>query len=430
MKDYEEELIAIRKLLRDSPKGLSISDISARLGTSRNAVAKYMDILTISGQVEKQTYGPAKIYFLSNRIPLSAMVDITSDLIMVLDKDLRVVQVNEGLLALIGKPRAEVLGLDLAAVNLPLSGEHELEEHVRAAMEGTASSGEFRRGDEEMYFNGKVMPSTFEDGSPGVTVILADVTETKLMEMSLRSTQQNFNNFFNSIDDFLFVTDLECKILHVNDTVIKRLGYWRSELVGQPLCMIYPPRRQEEARQAAQDILDCKASVSTVPLMTREKEIIPVETKFINGIWDGRPVHFGVTKDLSQLRLSEEMFSRVFEMNPAATAISTFDGRILKANEAFSEFTGYSREELERTTVSGLHLYEDLAQRDIILSRLSEFGQIKNLEVVLCRKDGGRRNVLLSVVRMQYAHVSCLLSVMIDITERKAMERALEKVCE
>jgi PAS domain S-box-containing protein len=424
MKDYEEELIAIRKLLRDSPKGLSISDISSRLGVSRNAIAKYMDILAITGQVQKQTYGPAKIYFLSNRIPLSAMVDITSDLILVFDKDLRLVQVNEGLLTLLGKPREEVLGLELTAVHLPLSGDHELEEHVRSALEGTSSSGEFYQGDEERYFNAKILPSTLEDCSPGVTVILADVTETKLMEISLRTAQQNFSNFFNSIDDFFFVTDTDCKIVHVNDTVIKRLGYWRSELVGQSICLVHPPVRQEEARRAMHDLLEGRTAVSTVPLITREGVVIPVETKVIHGVWDGRPVHFGVTKDLSQLRLSEEMFSRVFEMNPAATAISTFDGKILKVNEAFIEFTGYSRAETEKASVADLHLYEDPAQRDVIISGLSESGQIKNLEVVLRRKDGSRRNALLSVVKMEYAHISCLLSVMIDITERKAMERA------
>jgi PAS domain S-box-containing protein len=122
------------------------------------------------------------------------------------------------------------------------------------------------------------------------------------------------------------------------------------------------------------------------------------------------------------------MFSSVFEMNPAATSISTLDGsRILKVNEAFLEVTGYSREEVVGTSIQIMDLYAEPAQRSAIIATLSESGQVRNMDVTLRRKDGGKRYGLISVVKTDYGQESCLLSVMIDITKRKAAERALER---
>jgi PAS domain S-box-containing protein len=421
MKGYEEELISIKRLLRDNPKGLTVSDIAAAMGISRNAAGKYMEILAISGQVEMQTFGPAKVYFLSRRIPLSAMVDITSDMILVFDKDLCIVQVNEGMLALLGKAREEVVGRNLPSLQLPVSSDLEPEEAIRAAFEDRSSTGQLCFSDEEgeRYFNAKIMPSTFEDGTLGVTMVLEDVTEEKQMEMSLQSSQENLSNFFNSIDDFLFVADLDRRIIHVNDTVIKRLGYWRSELIGHPIYMIHPPEEQERARREVQAIIDGKANISTVPLLTHSGEIIPVETKVVRGIWDGKPVNFGVAKDVSELRFSEEMLAHAFELNPLAMVISTVvGGKILRVNEAFEQITGYTKEEAVGATMSALDLYADKSQRDEILARLCESGKLTNIRFVLCRKDGSKVEGLLSAVRIDYARNPCVLSVLANVADR------------
>jgi PAS domain-containing protein len=41
----------------------------------------------------------------------------------------------------------------------------------------------------------------------------------------LEQTRKNYEAFFNSIDEFLFVLDDGGNIIHVNKTVIERLGY-------------------------------------------------------------------------------------------------------------------------------------------------------------------------------------------------------------
>ncbi|NYT05114.1 MAG: helix-turn-helix domain-containing protein [Methanomicrobiales archaeon] len=90
-----EEISRITDVLKDNPRGMSVSDISAMLGMNRNTVARYLDMLLVSGQAEMKAYGKAKVYYLSQRVPIAAMLDFSSDMVVVLDRDLRVVQAND-----------------------------------------------------------------------------------------------------------------------------------------------------------------------------------------------------------------------------------------------------------------------------------------------------------------------------------------------
>ena len=80
MERYHPELSHIKELLRSHPRGMTIIDISQKIGINRNSVAKYLDVLLISGQVEMHAVGTAKLYFLSKRVPISAMLSLSSDL--------------------------------------------------------------------------------------------------------------------------------------------------------------------------------------------------------------------------------------------------------------------------------------------------------------------------------------------------------------
>ena len=428
MKGYEDAIVRIKKFLRENPKGLTITDLSEMLGVSRNAVAKYMDILLISGQVEMQTYGPAKVYFLSSRIPLSAMVDLSSDLMIMFDQNLKVVQVNEGLLHFLDLERDDVIGMDVTDIVFPFSCDYDPANRIENGLRGEkfTSSTCHSRGERVRFFNTKILPSTFDDGSPGVTMVLEDVTEQKNFENSLRVTKENLSNFFNNIDDFLFVVDEQRNIVHINDTVVKRLGYTEAEIIGQPIYMIHPQERREEAGRMANEMLAGSVNLSTVPFITKDGRQIQVETRVTRGEWDGRQVQFGVSKDVTQLRLSEEKFSRTFNMNPEPTLISTqAENRILDGNQAFLDVTGYAREEVIGRTIADLGLFANSKQRMSVLKKLRKSGQLSNVDISIQRKDGAVRDGFVSTAKIDYAGKPCLLSVMIDITERKQAEEKI-----
>ncbi len=106
----DDKISRIKVLLKTHPKGLTITDISSKLKMNRNSAAKYLEILQISGQVESKTYGMAKVFFLTHRLPISALVSIASDLVVTLDENYRIIFVNKGFCDLFSVQNEDVAG--------------------------------------------------------------------------------------------------------------------------------------------------------------------------------------------------------------------------------------------------------------------------------------------------------------------------------
>jgi len=178
----------IKKLLKANPRGMTITDISDKININRNSVARYMDILTISGQAEMRQLGPAKIFYLSQRVPMSAMLNFSSDYVLVLDNDLRMIQINENFLELINSKRETILDQNLE--DFPNSSflSQELVSMAKDGLDGkeTIFEKKIQIVKRELYFSMRLLPTVFEDGSHGVTWILHDITKDKKAEEELR----------------------------------------------------------------------------------------------------------------------------------------------------------------------------------------------------------------------------------------------------
>ena len=79
MNGYQKEISKIEHILKENPKGMTVTDIARKMKTNRNSVAKYLDIMRISGLVEMITFGPAKVFFPARRVPITNMLNFTSD---------------------------------------------------------------------------------------------------------------------------------------------------------------------------------------------------------------------------------------------------------------------------------------------------------------------------------------------------------------
>ena len=115
----QEKITRIKQILKWRPRGMTISDLSSQMKLNRNLVAKYLEILLISGQVEMQEIGPAKVYFLTQRVPISTMLEFSSDLVIVVDTEGKILQVNEHVPALLAMKREALTGLRLQEIDNP-----------------------------------------------------------------------------------------------------------------------------------------------------------------------------------------------------------------------------------------------------------------------------------------------------------------------
>ncbi len=127
-----------------------------------------------------------------------------------------------------------------------------------------------------------------------------------------------------------------------------------------------------------------------------------------------------------KLGKSEEKFSKAFRQSPfAITIASARDGCYIDVNETFETQTGWKRDEIIGRTPGEINLWVNGDQRTTFVRELVEKGNIRDLEVLLRRKDGEIRTSLGSAELIEVNGEPCALSVIADITERKLAEEAI-----
>ena len=131
-------------------------------------------------------------------------------------------------------------------------------------------------------------------------------------------------------------------------------------------------------------------------------------------------------KTQTELRKSEEKFSKAFHHGPLAiTILSASTGRYVEVNESFELQTGWSHTEVVGRTPFEIGLWIDPDHRTAFMKQLLTKGNVKDLEVQLRRKDGQIRTSLGSAELIEVNGESCVISVFADITERKQAEEAI-----
>lgn len=124
------------------------------------------------------------------------------------------------------------------------------------------------------------------------------------------------------------------------------------------------------------------------------------------------------------LRRSEEKFFNLFELSPDAIGISRMvDGRLIEANRALEEITGYPREELIGS--STLNLWIDPEARADLVRRVAGEGDVVAEIHRFRAKDGHVVDGLVAIRRVMHEGEPHLLFVVRDVTGQQHTERAL-----
>ncbi|UCG95679.1 MAG: PAS domain S-box protein [archaeon] len=236
MENYQKELAEIKKILMGNPRGMTVKEISEKIKINRNSVAKYLDVLQICGHVEKKNIGPAKIFFLSQRVPLHAMLNFSSDYILVVDKNFRIIQANDNILKLMKVKRNKIVGHKIGDSPKCIFNNSETISNIKKALLGKEVKNEISssKNKKEMYFNIKLVPTTLEDGHSGVTIIAENVTSHKKMDERLRKSEAILRSTINASPDAITVTDLDGNITYCNQATLDLHGFSsKKELIGK-----------------------------------------------------------------------------------------------------------------------------------------------------------------------------------------------------
>jgi len=247
MHDYCQEFAQIKALLKQNPEGMSVTEISKVLKKNKNTTGRYLDILMISGHVDMRMYGMAKVFSLSQRVPLSAMLSYSKDLIMVLDKDSRIVSINDQFLALLHLTRKEVVGNIVTCLKSP---EMNMQELIGALSSASPESPDclitLRQQKEygETIFRQRAVSTVFDDGAKGTTYILSDVTREILREREIREWEERFRMMAENIQDGLVIIENELFVF-TSQRFSEITGYTKEELRSMNMHDLTTPEERQ-----------------------------------------------------------------------------------------------------------------------------------------------------------------------------------------
>jgi len=278
---------------------------------------------------------------------------------------------------------------------------------------------------------GVIMRSMFSNAEINLFIIWGNIISGLLQRQKtgilMEQTRQNLETFFNGINDFLYVFDEKANILHCNSTVTNRLGYEKEELIGNPVLLLFPPELRDEVKRMQVEMLARTKTICKIPFMTKKGNRIMVETMITPGFWNGSPAIFGVTKDVTKLKLSEEKFAKVFYMNPSASGLSDMEtGEYVEVNDAFHTMFGYSQEEAVGKTAVELGMVSESFLKELIL-KIKQNGNVRNLETKLIAKNGDIKDVILSAETIELQDRTLRYTVVHDVTQRNRVMEALAK---
>src|SRR3989454_5323030 len=235
----------------------------------------------------------------------------------------------------------------------------------------------------------------------------------------------------------LAITDLDdARIVEVNDAFLRVTGYTRDEVIGRsvPELGVWVDLSQRD-----QGVAELRAgrSIRDVEARFRTKggqEIVAITNADVIDI-DGRPCILTALVEITDrvraeaaLRESERRFAQLFRANPLPmTIVSMRTHRHLDVNEAAVRHSGYTREEMLGRTKPELGFYVAPDPRDDLLHQLLAGGQVRDFEVAFRTKTGEERQLLTSSDVITYEGEPAVLSVSVDITERKLLERTKDE---
>jgi len=283
----------------------------------------------------------------------------------------------------------------------------------------------------------KLLTKLADDLSYGI-VNVRSMAERKKIEEELRHSERFLANVLASIQDGISILDTELNVVRTNPKLEEIMAH-AMPLVGKKCFEAYHGRTSPCKVCPAQETLKTGEPCSVIiPVNVPSGDdvewveidafpLVDAETGKIEGVVEhGRNVTERRQVE-EALRQSEERYRTLFDQSRDGVYITTRDGKLLDANQAYLDLFGYTKEEMQDLDILQTYPEPALENRQRFREAIEKTGSVKDYEITLKTRDG-RLIDCLSTSTLKRAPDGTILGyqgIVRDITEYKQLQKEL-----
>ncbi|WP_017863109.1 PAS domain S-box protein [Leptospira santarosai] len=361
--------------------------------------------------------------------------------------DGRYVDVNDRFLEHLGKTREEVLDktpVDLSVYYNLFDREKILqklnEEGVVRNLEVKLQT--YDKKIKTILFSSRYIESKGEKKILSIGHDISELKESALdlqnLAKELEKSKDLFQKLFQLVPSALVVTDWEDRtIVDVNQRFLEMAKRTREEVIGKTTPEIHIWDKSGNFREAVYEALSKTGEVKNYEsvYLASDGELVPIlySARIIE--INGRKQVISLATDISErkkseeekrkldeeLRLSKDLFEKLFQLTPAAVSLSELETGIhVQLNQSYCDLIGYTKEQIIGKSSMELGIWGSSIDHENFKRKLEEKGG--SIEATIQSADGTRKHVISGNRVFQLDGKSMLFSLLIDVTDKKIME--------
>jgi PAS domain S-box-containing protein len=383
-----------------------------------------------------------------NQANLAAILEIAPDGIIAIDDSQRVVFFNRAAEEIFGYQADQVLGEPITLL-LPERFAEIHWQHVEQF--GTAPESSRPMGSRLPVFGRRQDGSEFaaeasisklvQDGEITFVVILRDISRRQQREEALRESEERFRRAFEHAAFGMALVGTDGRLLRVNPSVCRMLGYSEQELLGTTFQELTYPADLEVGLDLFRELIMGERDYGWLEKRYVHKQGHPIWTLLSTAaVRDsrGQVLHLvSQIQDISErkeaeakLREKEEQYRSIFQSTSDGLFINDLTGRLVDFNPAAAHMHGYTPDEFRHLQPAQFIHPDSLYLFDEYIKTIKAGGQFR-ARAIDVRKDGTPFYVEIIGRVFNYQGRPHTLAVVRDVTDQvRAVELLEQRVAE
>jgi len=270
-----------------------------------------------------------------------------------------------------------------------------------------------------------------------VSIYAKNVTEKIIAEKALKESEEKLRNIIENSTNMFYSHTVNHVLNYVSPQAKNILGYLPEEAMINWTNFTTDNPINKKGYEYTQKAIDTGVTQPTFELELYHKngekvwvEVheAPIVKNKKTTLIVGALTNISERKKAEQkLKESEKMFSTIFELSPNGLAITSIeDGKMYEVNQSTVDIIGYTKDELLAASSLDINIWKSKESRNKTLKKLLEKRSLINEEVQYQAKSGKTVDVKLSAAIIELNGKEVILSDIIDATESKKAEKALE----